>query len=103
MQIMHAELTHEHLERSYVRLVVKAGGGFLLFILLCWGGCQLTSHYQERRGVRRAVGYLSGGDLKAAALSPRAGPQIKPQNCDAMRVMAPISRPGGGKTGLGGS
>jgi Flp pilus assembly protein TadD len=40
-----------------------------LFVFIAWGGWQAYGHWEERHLVRRAAAYLSGGDVKSAALS----------------------------------
>ncbi|MFN2509190.1 MAG: tetratricopeptide repeat protein [Chthoniobacterales bacterium] len=78
-------------ERIYFRLVAGILGGALLLALLGWGALHVFHKWQERHLVRRAAGYLSGGDLKIAALSARRAFQLNPENPDAARMLAQIA------------
>ena len=63
----------------------------VLFIALAVAGVRFFHHWQERHLVRVAAAYLSGGDMKAAALSARRAFQMNPANADAARLIAQIS------------
>ena len=84
-------------ERFYKRLAVGVVGGLLLLALLGWGGLHLFHKWQERHLVRRAAGYLSGGDTKIASLNARRALQLNPESTEAVRMLAEIA----GKAGDG--
>ena len=88
--------THSHnpvqkTERVYVKLVLAIVGGIVLLALLGWGGLRAYHAWQERHLVRRAAGFLSGGNVKTAALSARRALQLNPESADAARMMADIA------------
>ena len=84
------ETAHRNIERTYLKLILGSLLGFILFVFLCWGGCRSYNHFQARHLVRRAAGYLSGGNVQDAKLSARRAMQIEP-TAGAMRIMAEIS------------
>ena len=65
--------------------------GLILVIVLVYAGVHFFHRWQERHLIRRAAAYLSGGDVKAAALSARRAVQMNPANVDAARAMAQIA------------
>jgi Flp pilus assembly protein TadD len=77
-------------ERFYFRVVLRILGGLLLLGLLAWGGIHFFHQWQERHLVRRAAGFLAGGDTKTASLSARRAFQLNPKNADAARMLAQI-------------
>ena len=93
-------------ERYYFRLLVWIIGAIVLVTLLGWGGLRAYHAWQERHLVRRAAGFLGGGNLKTAALSARRALQLNPESVEAARMMATIaeraadgtSSRGGGKS-----
>ena len=78
-------------ERIYFKLFARTVGVLLLLVLLGWGGLHLFHRWQERHLVRRAAGYLSGGDTKTASLNIRRALQLNPDNVDALRTMAEVA------------
>jgi predicted Zn-dependent protease len=78
-------------ERIYLKLVLAIVGGIVLVALLGWGGVRAYHSWQERHLVRRAAGFLSGGNVKTAALSARRALQLNPESADAARMMADIA------------
>lgn len=78
-------------ERIYFKLLLKVGVGLVLLVVLIWGGLHVFHKWQERHLVRRAAGYLAGGDTKTASLTARRAFQLNPENADAARMMAQIS------------
>jgi hypothetical protein len=78
-------------ERVYFRLLLGIVGGIVLVALLGWGGLRAYHSWQERHLVRRAAGFLAGGNLKSAALSARRALQLDPESVDAARMMADIA------------
>ena len=82
-------------ERFYKRLAVGVVGGLLLLALVGWGGLHLFHKWQERHLVRRAAGYLSGGDTKVASLNARRALQLNPESAEAVRMLAEIAEKAG--------
>lgn len=87
-------------ERRFIKLIVGGIVGLVLVIVLAYGGVHFFHRWQERRLIRRAAAYLSGGDVKAAALSARRALQLNPANADAARAMAQIADRAGDRTAL---
>jgi hypothetical protein len=88
------------IERIYFRLVLGIVGGIVLVALLGWGALRAYHAWQERHLVGRAAGFLSGGNLKTAALSARRALQLNAQSVDATRMMADIAERTGDGTEL---
>lgn len=78
-------------ERIYYKLIIRVVGGLLVLVLLGWGGLHLFHRWQEQHLVRRAAGYLSGGDTKLASLNVRRALQLNPESVEAVRMMAEIA------------
>ena len=87
-------------ERFYHKLVIWIVGGLVLVVLAGWGGLRVFHHWQERHLVRRAAGYLSGGDTKTASLNVRRALQLNPDSPEAARMMAEIAEKAGDGTEL---
>jgi tetratricopeptide (TPR) repeat protein len=87
-------------ERRFIRLIVGGIGGLVLLVVLGYTGIHFFHRWQERHLVRRSAAYLSGGDVKAAALSARRAFQMNPANVDAARAMAQIADRTGDRTAL---
>ncbi|MEY2563846.1 MAG: hypothetical protein QOH88_2039 [Verrucomicrobiota bacterium] len=84
--------THsEKTERSFIKLIVGGLVGLVLFIVLIVAGVHFFHRWQERHLVRVSAAYLSGGDVKAAALTARRAYQMNPDNADAARMIAQIA------------
>jgi predicted Zn-dependent protease len=81
------EIAHQRIERAYLKLALGIIVGFILFVFLCWGGCRSYNHFEARHLVRRAAGYLSGGNVRDATLSARRAMQLE-RSPEAMRIMA---------------
>jgi len=81
------EIAHQRIERAYLKLALGIIGGFILFVFLCWGGCRSYNHFEARHLVRRAAGYLSGGNVRDATLSAKRAMQLE-RSPEAMRIMA---------------
>ncbi|HEV2841543.1 MAG TPA: hypothetical protein VGW39_09485 [Chthoniobacterales bacterium] len=85
------EIQSEKNERRFIKLIVGGLIGLLLIIALGYAGITVFHRWQERRLIRRAAAYLSGGDVKAATLSARRAFQMNPANADAARTIAQIA------------
>jgi tetratricopeptide (TPR) repeat protein len=85
-------------ERRFIKLIVGGLVGLVLVVVLLYGGIHFFHRWQERRLVRRAAAYLSGGDVKSAALSARRAFQMNPTNVDAARALAQIADRAGDRT-----
>jgi predicted Zn-dependent protease len=83
------KIAHDQIERKFIKLSLGILVGLILFIVLCWGGWRAYTAWEQRHLVRRAIGYMSGDNLKEAALCVRRAWQIGP-NADAARIMAQI-------------
>lgn len=77
-------------ERIYHKVFIGVAGGILLLGLLTWGGLHVFHKWQERHLVRRAAGFLSGGDTKIASLTARRALQLNSESADAARMLAEI-------------
>ena len=62
-----------------------------MFAFIAWGSWQAYQRWEERHLVRRAAAYLSGGDVKSAALSARRALQLNSNSARAMRIVAQIA------------
>ncbi len=89
------ELHAEKTERSFIKLVIGGLFGLILFIALTVTAVYFFHRWQERHLVRVAAAYLSGGDMKAAALSARRVLQMNPGNLEAARLVAQIAERSG--------
>ncbi|MBA2432700.1 MAG: hypothetical protein H0V56_11405 [Chthoniobacterales bacterium] len=87
-------------ERAYFKIIAWLVGGILLLAFLSWAGFRAYHSWQERHLVRRAAGYLSGGDVKQASLSARRAYQINPESAGAARMLAEIAERSGDGTEL---
>lgn len=85
------EIQSEKNERRFIKLIVGGLIGLILIIVLGYAGITVFHRWQERRLIRRAAAYLSGGDVKAATLSARRAFQMNPANADAARAIAQIA------------
>lgn len=94
------EISLQKTERTYLKLILGLGGAFVLFVLLCWGGFRFYRNWQEGHLVRRAAGFMAGGDLKAASLSVRRALQINNDNVEAMRMAGAIAEKSGDPSAL---
>jgi tetratricopeptide (TPR) repeat protein len=92
------EIQSEKNEWRFIKLIVGGLVGLVLVIVLAYTGVHVFHSWQERRLIRRAAAYLSGGDVKAAALSARRAFQMNPANADAARAMAQIADRAGDRT-----
>jgi tetratricopeptide (TPR) repeat protein len=92
------EIQSEKNERRFIKLIVGGLAGLVFVIVLAYGGIHFFHRWQERHLIRRAAAYLSGGDVKAAALSARRAFQMNPANADAARAMAQIADRAGDRT-----
>ena len=92
------EIQSEKNERRFIKLIVGGLVGLILVIVLVYTGAHFFQRWQERHLIRRAAAYLSGGDVKAAALSARRAVQMNPANADAARAMAQIADRAGDRT-----
>jgi tetratricopeptide (TPR) repeat protein len=85
------EIQSEKNERRFIKLIIGGLVGVVLVVVLGYIGVHFFHRWQERHLIRRAVAYLSGGDVKLAALSARRAVQMNPANVDAVRAMAQIA------------
>jgi hypothetical protein len=92
------EIQSEKNERRFIKLIVGGLVGLTLVIVIGYAGIYFFHRWQERHLIRRAAAYLSGGDVKAAALSARRAFQMNPANADAARTMAQIADRAGDRT-----
>jgi Flp pilus assembly protein TadD len=94
------ETDAEKTERRFIKLIVGGLVGLVLFITLIVAGVYFFHRWQERHLVRVSAAYLSGGDMKAAALSARRAFQMNPANPDAARLIAQIADRAGDRGAL---
>jgi tetratricopeptide (TPR) repeat protein len=94
------EIQSEKNERRFIKLIVGGLVGSVLVIVLVYTGVHFFHRWQERHLVRRAAAYLSGGDVKLAALSARRALQMNPANADAARALAQIADRTGDRAAL---
>ncbi len=87
-------------ERIYFKWFAAVFGSLLLLALILWGGLTGLHQWQERRFVRRAAAYLSGGDMKTASIHARRAFQLNPHSAGAARVLAQIAERTGDGTEL---
>ena len=92
------EIQFKKNERRFIKLIVGGLVGLILVIVLAYAGVYVFHRWQERHLIRRATAYLSGGDVKAAALSARRAFQMNPASADAARAMAQIADRSGDRT-----
>jgi tetratricopeptide (TPR) repeat protein len=85
------EIQSEKNERRFIKLIIGGLVGVVLVVVLGYTGVHFFHRWQERHLIRRAAAYLSGGDVKLAALSARRAVQMNPTNVDALRAMAQIA------------
>ncbi len=94
------EAYHARREKFYIRLSIGILVGLVLFSLMCWGGCHLYRDWEEKRLLRRAAAFMSGGDLKEATLTARRAFQINPYSLDAARLIAKMAESANDRTAL---
>jgi tetratricopeptide (TPR) repeat protein len=94
------ETQSEKHERTYIKLIVGGLVGLVLFIALTVAGVYFFHRWQERHLVRVSAAYLSGGDMKAAALTARRAYQMNPANADAARLIAQIAERAGDRAAV---
>jgi tetratricopeptide (TPR) repeat protein len=92
------EIQSEKNERRFIKLIIGGLVGVVLVFVLAYAGIHFFHRWQQRHLVRRAEAYLSGGDVKAAALSARRAFQMNPANANAARVLAQIADRAGDRT-----
>jgi hypothetical protein len=85
------EKSVERTQRTYIKFALGILVGLVLFVFLCWGGCRLYSMVESQRLSRRGAAYLSGGDLRQAALSARRALQLDETSVPAIRVLARVA------------
>ena len=85
------EKSVERTQRTFIKLALGIPCGIILFVFIAWGGCQAYQRWEERHLVRRAATYLSGGDVKPAALSALRALQLNSNSARAMRIVAQIA------------
>ncbi len=85
------EKSVERTQRTYIKLALGILIGFILFVFLCWGGCRFYGVVESRHLTRRGAAYLSGGNLRAAALSAGRALQLDSTNVGAVRVLAQVA------------
>jgi hypothetical protein len=90
----------ERTQRTYIKLALGVLIGFVLFVFLCWGGCRSYSVLESRHQTRRAAAYLSGGELRQAALSARRALQLNPSSPAVIRVLANVAERANDRTAL---
>jgi tetratricopeptide (TPR) repeat protein len=71
-----------------------------LFVFVAWASRQAYQRWEERHLVRRAAAYLSGGDVRSAALSARRALQLNSNSARAMRIVAQIAEQARDRTAL---
>lgn len=84
------EQTHAKLERSVIRISVGTLVGLIALVVLWWSGVRAYEKFEQRHLVRRAAGFLSGGDLKNAASCALRSWQIE-HNVGAARLLAEVT------------
>jgi hypothetical protein len=94
------EIQSEKNEQRFIKLIVGGLVGLVLVTIIVYAGVHFFHRWQERHLIRRAAAYLSGGDVKAAALSARRAVQMNPANVEAARAMAQIADRAGDRTAL---
>jgi tetratricopeptide (TPR) repeat protein len=94
------EIQSEKNERRFIKLIVGGLVSSILVVVLAYAGVHFFHRWQERHLVRRAAAYLSGGDVKLAALSARRALQMNPANADAARALAQIADRTGDRAAL---
>jgi Flp pilus assembly protein TadD len=92
------EIQSEKNERRFIKLIVGGLVGLVFVVVLVYASLHVFHRWQERHLIRRATAYLSGGDVKAAALSARRAFQMNPASADAARTMAQIADSSGDRT-----
>ena len=85
------EKSVERTQRTFIQLALGIPCGIILFVFIAWGGWQAYQRWEERHLVRRAAAYLSGGDVKSAALSALRALQLNSNSARAMRIVAQIA------------
>ena len=94
------EIQSEKNERRFIKLIVGGLVSSILVVVLVYAGVHFFHRWQERHLIRRAAAYLSGGDMKLAALSARRAFQMNPANAEATRALAQIADRAGDRTAL---
>jgi predicted Zn-dependent protease len=82
------EKSVERTQRTFINLALGIPCGIIFFVFIAWGGWDAYQRWEERHLVRRGAAYLSGGDLRQAALSARRALQLDETSVPAIRVLA---------------
>lgn len=94
------EQSVERTQRTFIKLTLGVLIGLIALIFLCYFGYRSYTVFESKRLIRRAAAFVSGGDLRQAALCARRALQLEPESTAAMRQLAQISEMSGDKTAL---
>jgi hypothetical protein len=90
----------QKIERSFLKLILGIGGGIILLITISVAGYRFYAGWEEGHLLRRAAGFISGGNDKDAALTVRRALQLQPESVHAARLMAEIAERAGDRAAL---
>jgi Tfp pilus assembly protein PilF len=93
------EIQSEKNERRFIKIIVGGLVGLIVAVVLVYASFNVFQRWEERHLIRMSAAYLSGGDVKAAALSARRALQMNPASADAARAMAQIADRSGDRGG----
>lgn len=65
--------------------------GVILVVAVGIGGYRFYQQWESSRQVRRAEAYLTGGEVRSAALAARRAVALRPSNAEACRILAGIA------------
>jgi predicted Zn-dependent protease len=90
----------QKIECSFLKLILGIGGGIILLITISVAGYHFYAGWEEGHLLRRAAGFISGGNDKDAALTVRRALQLEPESVQGARLMAEIAERAGDRAAL---
>ena len=78
-------------EQYYIRIILGAILGLVLFVACCWGGYQAYSRWQEHHFMRQAHVFFDQENFEWASLAAQKAFYWRPDSVEACRVLGDIA------------